>query len=323
MDTEVCLQSSHSDQWLAARLDAIDRLLIGALPRESRIAVVADIESRLRATQSGAVATFDAEPMGDLGSGVTPSDPGSLGGTRSPLVVFQPASPHKTVVKPPRSKAALISGIAGIASCALLFFSPIAYIAIAAVGEMLDETIAIGGLFAYGAAIAFAGGLSLLMGLVGLWRSRKKTGKTGRGWAVAGLCLAPVPFGVTAAVMCLLAFSLFGEFFGSFSSSTSVPVTNAPIPASAPVYLPAGSLPNAYGQPEALAAPSQPGSVQPSTAVAGKAMPATVIPGVLPAGAEVPATLAPLSNNAIPATPPALPMDGAPARPDAPSEPSY
>lgn len=302
MATEAALELGLADQRLAQRLDALDQLLIGALPRHERQAVMADLENRMRAWHARPVTALDAEPVSLLETLSGPRTPGPGSPASYPLMTFHSSGPTLAGTRPPRSTAAFVAGIAGIVACGLLFLFPLVYLLAVPLSEMIDETFAIGGLAAYGGLIALAGGTALLLGAIGLWRSRASTGKRGRGWAIAGLCLGPVPFGLTTAALLMTALSLFGSVT-TYSTSDGVPVSggpeNVPLPPSA----------------HYLAPPPLPPGVQPQPSNAyGSA-------GVIPAGAVYPASV-PVNDYGPVDVPARLPVEEpAGIRPPAPSLP--
>jgi len=240
---------------LESRLDAIDQLLLGCLPRGERLAFVAALEEKLRShsatpeDHSLAVGRPFAETM--------PFPiPAHDAGTQTGL--WQSAARLRLR----RSRLALFSGILGIAGGALLFGTPLAYGAATLFAEVLDETIAIIALVAYAALILFASAGAILAGIVALWRLRRRKDVGGKGWAITGLCTGPIPLGITSLIALYIGIQTIdlGAWFGS--GSAGVPSPPAEI-AKLPEPMPSTStLPADAASPVRLA--SDPATVSPA-----------------------------------------------------------
>jgi hypothetical protein len=160
------------------RLDSIDRALLGLLPRSERLTFVAQVETRLREL---------AEVDGELGAALQPR---TESGHCSDAVSRRPAPSLSRRV----SRLAVSSGIFGIVALVLLFAMPATYFLVAFLGEELDETILVSLLGIHVLAVAIGGMVSLAMGTAGLISLARNKGKLkGHGWAITGLCTAPLP----------------------------------------------------------------------------------------------------------------------------------
>jgi len=274
---------------LESRLDAIDQLLLGCVPRGERLAIVASLEERLRGTWNGSSGGFDSNSrLLDAGSGR------AFAGTMPyPLPLHAPRAdllpgtwPNSGPSRLRRSKLALASGILGILGGVLVCGTPIAYGVVAFLAEILDETAAIIALVAYVALILFASAGAIGAGVVALWRLRRRqTEVGGRGWAITGLCTGPIPLGLT----CLIALYVGIQVIGT-TTFFSAEVTPSPPASSDPI----------------AAVPPQPPALPVSATLP--------VDGYLPSGKAVPATCAPASCAAPTCAAPACaaPVSNAP-----------
>jgi len=274
MAAEQRMAGGLAETTLEARLDAIDQLLLGCLPRGERLAIVASLEEKLRSHC------------------VTPSDrPLAIGRPFAETLPFPiPALAHEGGTQPGlwqsavrlrlrRSRLALVSGILGIAGGALLFGTPLAYGAAALFAEMLDETIAIITLVAYAALILFASGGAILAGIVALWRLRRQKDVGGKGWAITGLCTGPIPLGITSLIALYVGIQTIDlqAWFGSGSDNAPASAPAAAISLPDP-YPPENALPLEPTAPVRLA--SEPASMSPAP-VELLAAPATMPPAAV------------------------------------------
>src|SRR5204863_1114709 len=113
-------ENTHATDAIEQRLDALDRVLLGLLPRSERLSLVADVEARVR---NGGAAALVAD-------GVAASE--------LPLAEVSPGRARRGL-RSRRSALALTSGVLGIAALVLLFALPITYLVFASVGEAIGE----------------------------------------------------------------------------------------------------------------------------------------------------------------------------------------
>lgn len=294
MTTGQPAESAAIHSSLDCRLDGIDRLLLGVLPRADRLALMAIVESRLRAA---------VDPAAERASVVSPAwlQVEAVAGADLPV-----SGVARPVCAGRRSRLALWSGLLGILACLMLFGLPVVYVIIASFGESLGDTVAIGSLVGY-TALFFGGALVAVgLGIPALWRLNSAPANTGRGWAITGLCTATLPLGLGALALLFLGLELGGSVSVQSESSDSSGV-------SLPVPVPP------YGQPS-------PGAPTPWQVVPAEAMTGNV-PGsgqTVPAYVFPPQPLPPLARP--PAEPAQMPAKAAPggeidARPAAPALP--
>lgn len=164
-------------QWIDQRLDALDRALLGLVPRQERIDLVAGIESKLRAAG-------ESKPPADEAAASPPEEISFLLATDR-----RSSRPLRK-----RSRLALSSGILGIIAMGLLILFPLTYVLVATSAGMIGEIPAIALLVFNVLAVAGAGTVSGLMALLAIVRlSKSSSKKRGFGWAITGLCTAPTP----------------------------------------------------------------------------------------------------------------------------------
>jgi hypothetical protein len=293
-----------ADAPLESRLDAIDQLLLGCVPRGERQAIVADLEDRLRRAwiNSAEIPIADGMAVEALaGRPAAALRPLPLVANEHPEFHQQSSSwPAGVSSRIRRSKLAIASAILGLTAGGLLFASPIAYGVSALLAEMLDETLAIIALCAYVALILSMSTGAIAAGVIALWRLRRQqTEIVGRGWAITGLCTGPIPLGITGLITLFIGLQFLGEMGVSGLGATyappaaSVPVAGGPVE---PV--PAASLPL-----QAYAAPTEPTSsiplaLEPSPGTLVPTSPVPAEPQMLPA--THPAPMPERSSTAIP-----------------------
>ena len=186
--------ASHPDL-LDQRLDALDRVLLGLLPRTERLALVAQVETRISELA-------DAIPAVEPGADVA-------GESCTPDLVARSGAPRGARR---RSRIALSSGILGIVALVMLFLMPITYVIVSMIGESLGEFVAYALLIMHVLTVAVGGLAALAMGIMGLVRLARRKGRVvGYGWAITGLCTSPLPTLVGG----LLAITFLGLSFGS------------------------------------------------------------------------------------------------------------
>ncbi|WP_254512724.1 hypothetical protein [Anatilimnocola floriformis] len=169
MAAEPVLSADERRGVVERRLDELDRLLLGLLPRGERLALVASVEGRVREL-GGAV------DLGrDLPEVLTATATASTGRRR-------------------RSRLAFSSGVLGIVVAAGLLASPVLFIVLSIFGELLGEAFAILLLVLLALLITCGGGLAVFCGGVSILRlARRGQTATGTGWAITGLCTGALP----------------------------------------------------------------------------------------------------------------------------------
>jgi hypothetical protein len=286
----------NTQETIDQRLDALDRALLGLLPRSERLEFVAGVQARL-----------ETQPAESL--------------TATEAALCQPAAVASSVSRRrQRSATALTAGVLGIVSLALLFALPVTYLIVAAASEAIGELVTYTLLSANILVVALAGGAAIVLGIVALVRLARQRGQLGHGWAITGLCTGPLPalaggLGMIAFVLPLMA-ELADSGVSTVPCATATcyapapsdappvgmqvqvvansPYPSAPAQAWAPMPLTPSAAPSTYGEPPGLPAAS--------LAPAGATLTA---PGTLPGNAEKTP-----SNKELPS---ALPADTAPS----------
>jgi hypothetical protein len=212
---------------LDQRLDALDRALLGLVPRSERIELVASVEKRLREK-------YDADPAAiEAIASAAESDVAPLGRT----------SGQGNATTRKRSRLALSSGVLGIVAMGLLMLLPVTYVVIATIADSMGEVPAIALISLNVISLAGTGLLAGILSLAAMVRlSRSTSKKRGFGWAITGLCTSPAP-----AVVGMLAFAFFlvpisVEYVSSNSSHSGQPYVASlppPLPPNMPPALPA------------------------------------------------------------------------------------
>lgn len=176
------------------RLDALDRTLLGVLPRSERLALVAQVETRVRELAGGDAATESG-----------------LEFATEPEIAAEAVTRRPTPIGPKRrSRLALSSGILGIVALVMLFAMPVTYILVAFIAENLGEVVSMSLLGLHVLTVAVGGLVALIMGIAGLVSlSRRKGRLVGHGWAITGLCTAPLPTLVGGLLVLVTGLSLF------------------------------------------------------------------------------------------------------------------
>jgi hypothetical protein len=168
------------------RLDALDQALLGLLPRTDRLAMVAQVESRVR----------------ELGEAI-PTIPQSV----VPAFGGLPSSKKS-------SRLAISSGVLGILALVLLFGIPVTYFLVATVGELLGEIVSMAFLGAHLLAVTIGGVVAAGLGTAALVTLGRHRGNlAGRGWAIAGLCTGPVAMFLGGSVLIVGGFEMLGAEF--------------------------------------------------------------------------------------------------------------
>lgn len=343
MTTTDSRPSTTGQALIEQRLDALDRALLGILPRNERLAFVTQVETRVRELADGNAGTDSIVQT-----------------AMDPEVLTVAASRAAAVISPKRrSRLALSSGILGIVALAMLFAMPITYVVVAFVGEGLGEFVSIGLLSIHVLAVAIGGLVAGIMGIAGLVSLARRKGRlVGHGWAITGLCTAPLPTFVGGLLVLVTGFSLFSvQAFTADSAPRSPVMATGMVPANycpsepgvleaaaATSYAPAPSPPSnmplrvsaaptfcfpANDGPQCCPAPAPPAffpipaevsSARPrdsydippvgyAPAASVQTAPAAPAPGPIPAAAKpAPAAAAAPAGNALPPAPPTIPI---------------
>lgn len=294
MSTANATPHTAVQQLIEQRLDAIDRALLGLLPRSDRLAAVAQVETRIREVVAASPAS--AAGLHTPTQGLTiPDSAFSNLATETPAFLphpqffgLAPGSGLPSTQKR-RSRLALSAGVMGILALALLLMVPVTYFIV----EALGEVCAISLLGAHAVAVAVGGVAAVGLGigaLVSLSRHREQL--VGHGWAIAGLCAGPLPMLLGCAAVLFFGLQLGVSQFFTASEPAAVAIdADAPTGSEYPV----GSGPVPISVSPAMAPVPQSDFCQPAVQPAGLEAPAaaTQLPAVEPSG--------------VVATPPACP----------------
>lgn len=294
MADETASPAANHPLWIDQRLDQIEGALLGVLPRQERLSLLAGIESRL-------VKLAGENP--DLESAASQKlEAPELASSQA--VTKSVSATAKATPSVRRSRMAFTSGVLGIIVLVLMIFSPVIYTVAALASELSESMGEIGAIILLVGLVlllAFGGLAAVVMGIVSLVKiSRSQKKLVGTGWAITGLCTGPMPMFAGALGMLIflpLVAELPEELLGmnvSYNSSPQVVVSNSgdcsvsPYPAPAIVSPSTASLPavhrvtsvesTAYALPESVPQPLVPAAVctPPATAVAP--VPLTIAP---------------------------------------------
>lgn len=266
--------SPHVDE----RLEQIERLLFGLLPRSERLDVMATLETKVRALGArGDAALAEMAPS-------------------SAVIGRERATSQRR-----RSLLAITSGIVGIFALMLLLAVPVTYLFIAMAEEILGEMGAVIVAGTHSVLLALGGFLAVGLGFIALVRLLRKRGQVvGHGWAITGICAGPIPMFVGGLVVLLVGTALLETelFVAQATPPQPVQVVNAvmPVPGTTEPGPVDASTMGMYG--------SLPPEVGPLPTVPGAYAPA-VLPANPPADNPT-LQYAPPPPPALPATPPAM-----------------
>ena len=229
-----------TEQAINQRLDAIDRALLDLLPRNERLSIVAQVDGRVREL----VATSATSDMGIARSAtyLTAAD----AALTAPIVL--PAARMR------RSRLAITSGLLGIVALILLFVTPVTYVIVGFLGEILGEVVAIALLGIHVGMVTLVGLTAMALAIAALIILKRRQGAlVGYGWAIAGLCTGPLPMFAGAATGLFLGMqfmdfpmiamqSIVGETCPSEACDSSparyaAPATYSPAPSGVPTPL--------------------------------------------------------------------------------------
>jgi len=269
-----------AEQMLHQRLDAIDRALLGWLPRTERLAIVAQVEARGR----------------ELGGAFAD---GSIAGTANCLELAAVApSPVVGSACRRRSGMALTAGILGIVALVLLMATPVSYLIAGFLGDVIGEVGAISLLGVHLGIVTLGGLAAVALGTVALVKLKRRRGELGgHAWAITGLCTGPWPLLGGAVVAIVMGVELLGSMTISTSVSEASPSEPVPpatqasypvpfgYPSASPDSLPPACLPapiaRVPSEAECLAAPPGRATVSPEEPLPPRAAP-TYEPGEPP-----------------------------------------
>jgi|GEM_PF-4503102 len=199
------VQGALAPQLLDQRLEAIDQALVGLLPRHERLTAVAQVETRIREI-AGATPAGGGIPQPLPLTDPSISQPSS--GTPSPWQQAKHFASATTgwmlATKKKRSRVAVTAGVLGIISLGLVFATPVSYLLLMLVAEIVGEIGAYILLGAHVLAISATGFAAVGLGcmaLLILWRRKEQL--AGYGWAITALCTGalPVLVGCTAVIL--------------------------------------------------------------------------------------------------------------------------
>ena len=239
MSTEPVALPEDRTSLLYQRLDELDRLLLGLLPRSERLTLVAGVEARVR----------------ELGDNV------EIARELPAELSVAAVAPSSSRPRAHRSRLAFSSGVLGIIAAACLVGSPVLFLALSIFGELLGEAFAMLLLGLIALLVTCGGGLAVFCGGVSLFRlARRDQTATGTGWAITGLCTGALPLLIGFVGILSLGAELLPTG-GVYVSSTVTPVSG---PAIGPDGCPL-TAPTMYGTPVPLSADAR--TVQPMPAL--------------------------------------------------------
>ncbi len=198
--------SQDLQRLIDARLDTIDRMLLGRVPRDERLAIVREVETQifdLLAEQGGD--SPDRETVLTVLSRLDPPEAylpeGESAAPRSSGRVATSESPVARVPSPSlqekRARWSFVSGILGLAGMGLTLLAPIfVYFIIRLLGD-----VAVVGWIGYAAAM-------LITSMIGL--AYATVARLSRGWAVAGLVCSLLTLLASVALVAFLLLELSG-----------------------------------------------------------------------------------------------------------------
>ncbi|MCY2964398.1 MAG: hypothetical protein NT069_12305 [Planctomycetota bacterium] len=220
------------------RLDLLDRLLVGAVPRAERMATVARVEARIQELVAALPTSdpTDDEMLQVLSQTDSPeavlsaarASHVSSGNGYSPGVCAVELSNGSSATRP-TSKPALVScGLAGVALLLMIAFPGVLF-GIEMYGSSIPE-VAYAILGTLLGVVALVSAAALGTSVYALWKLRRLRGaETGYAWATAGLFLAAVPQVVSGLLIVFITCSLL----------LNDPDSAANIPSTTTIYDPA------------------------------------------------------------------------------------
>lgn len=225
MATDQGMSTPVVQQRIDERLDAVDRALLGLLPRQERLAIVAQVEAKVRG-----LGADNPQLQADLPA-ATETAAASTG--------FVPA-------RRARSRLAVTAGVLGIVALAMLFLTPVAWFMLAMLDGAIDEVLALAILGTQAGVFTLAGTAAVMLGIVALVQlSRRRGSLVGHGWAITGLCTGPVPMliGGIAVLATGMAFSATSPVQVSYSAAPVVTSNQTWTPVPCEPCLPPAAMP--------------------------------------------------------------------------------
>lgn len=288
MADETASPATNHPLWIDQRLDQIEGALLGVLPRQERLSLLAGIESRL-------VKLAAENP--ELEKSVTQKLEAPELASSQAVVNSAGTSAKPTAAR--RSRMAFTSGILGIVVLVLMFFSPIIYTLAAFASELsgsMGEVGAIILLVGLVLLLAFGGLAAVMMGIVSLVKiSRSQKKLVGTGWAITGLCTGPMPMFAGAFGMLIflpLVAEVSGDFWGmsvSHESSPTAVVSTVGDCSTGACASPVAVSPSTLALPPAL--PSASSAAYPPACLPPSSTPAPTAVFIAPATADGPVPL--------------------------------
>ncbi len=199
MSTMNTMPHTAVQQLIEQRLDAIDQALLGLLPRQDRLAAIAQVETRIReiaASSPATAAQLDVSPraLTFAGSAISNMTMEPLAFPSQPQFFGLGLGGQVPSTQKKRSRLAIAAAVLGIVAIGLLFMIPVSYFVVMALSEVLGEVVAIGLLGTHAVALAMGGMAAIGLSLAALVNlHRRKEQLVGHGWAIAGLCAGSVP----------------------------------------------------------------------------------------------------------------------------------
>ena len=219
------------------RLDAIDRILLGWLPRPDRLELLAHVEARVRelAAANPAIATNLEAPSESLTlpiSAILNSTTGSPAYLSNQQSVVPAACGTISSIPKKRSRLALSAGVLGILALVLLFAFPLTYFTVDFMGGSLGEFLSFSLLGVHAVAVAMGGVAAVVLGVSALISlGRRRENLEGHGWAITGLCTGTLPtFAGGMAVLLLATQLLSAPYFQTPATSDNVDALQEPPP---------------------------------------------------------------------------------------------
>lgn len=239
--------SASAQRLVEQRLDAIDEVLRGLLPRQERIAAVSQVESQVRA----------------LAAGNPEFEQSLIENCRSPLPVLTASGHAATACSPSkkRSRLAITAGTLGLVSLLLLMTAPFTFVLLQMMGDALGEEGAIGLMGSHLVSVVGFALAAVVLGIVALVKlNRNREALAGHGWAITGLCTAAVPL-LLGGLSTLFIVAQLGMFQTAAVQSVYVSAADLPTPMPPPLanpnaefVIPTATLPTPAGAyPDAVA----------------------------------------------------------------------
>lgn len=291
MSTDLNVPHDAAKHAIDLRLDAIDRALLGWLPRHERIEIVGQIESKLRESAGDATGGV----LDDIARDRADRHEERLDSAGDRSAVYLRERPF-SVRRKPCSRLALTSGILGIIALTALAALPVTYIVVSTIID--DTALSVYLLGGHLATVLLGGLLAVALGIAALVLLNRRGGRlVGHGWAITGLCTGPLPLFAGGLVALVVGSELWGSATVEPAYSTAaVPPPSPPVsadPYGVPPTAPAPSgyyvAPTVYPQPAAPA--ESPEAACPALEAPSPA--SNPAAGVPPLDASAPATPAP------------------------------